>query len=187
MDSLDWEKPFPLARINRADLTAFGFTDEQIATVFTDKVMTEIAANMEESYHMNFGFWEDFRRAITMVLIANPLSHQDVQASGKEQRMMELLTEELRQQLPPLYSQEHVDDPLVVCKFFTPDSNWTWYVMEFDGEDLFFGLVVGFEKELGYFTLSELEEARGPLGLPIERDLHFQPMKLSEVRKEYGQ
>ena len=100
---------------------------------------------------------------------------------------MELLTQELRQQLPLLYSQEHVDDPLIVCKFFTPDSNWTWYVMEFDGEDLFFGLVVGFEKELGYFTLSELEEARGPLGLSIERDIHFTSKRLSEVRKEHKQ
>ena len=100
---------------------------------------------------------------------------------------MELLTKELRQQLPPLYSQEHVDDPLIVCKFFTPDSNWTWFVMEFDGEDLFFGLVVGFEKELGYFTLSELEEARGPLGLSIERDIYFTPKRLSEVRREHKQ
>ena len=33
---------------------------------------------------------------------------------------MELLTEELRQQLPPLYSQEHEDDPMVICKFFHP-------------------------------------------------------------------
>ena len=83
---IDWEKPFPIARINRADLTEFGFTDEQIATVFTDEVMAEIAATMEESYHMNFGFWEDFRRAITVVLIANSLNHQDVQASEKEQQ-----------------------------------------------------------------------------------------------------
>src|SRR6266513_1908850 len=83
--------------------------------------------------------------------------------------------------LPPLYSQEHEEDPLVMCKFFTPDSNWTFYTLEFDGEDLLFGWVVGFEKELGYFRLSELAEARGPFGLPIERDLHFSPTKLSEV------
>ncbi len=100
---------------------------------------------------------------------------------------MELLPKELREQLPPLYSQEHVDDPLAVCKFFTPDSNWTWYAYEFDGQDLFFGLVYGFETEFGYFSLSELEQARGPLGLPIERDLHFTPKKLSEVRKEHEQ
>ena len=93
------------------------------------------------------------------------------------------MTIELREKLPPLYSQEHEEDPLVICTFFTPDSNWTWYALEFDGEDLFFGWVVGFEKEFGYFRLSELGQARGPHGLPIERDIHFLPTRLSEVRK----
>jgi len=35
--------------------------------------------------------------------------------------------------------------------------------------------------ELGYFSLKELEEIRGPLGLPIERDLDFEPKTLSEL------
>ncbi len=35
---------------------------------------------------------------------------------------MELLTSELREMLPPLYSQEYEEDPLVMCKFFTPDA-----------------------------------------------------------------
>ena len=43
---------------------------------------------------------------------------------------MQLLTEELRAQLPKLYSQENIPDPIVHLKFFTPDSNWTWYVTE---------------------------------------------------------
>ena len=97
---------------------------------------------------------------------------------------MELLTEEIRSRLPPLYSCESESDPLIRAKFFTPDSNWTWYAIEFDGEDLFFGLVVGFETELGYFRLSELQDVRGPLGLPIERDLHFSPSPLSHVREQ---
>lgn len=104
---------------------------------------------------------------------------------------MKLLTEKTKATLPDLYSQENTADPLVVLKFFTPDSNWTWYVLEGrqeateDREDdwLFFGLVNGFEEELGYFTLSELEDARGPLNLPIERDLYFRPVPLSKVRK----
>jgi hypothetical protein len=96
---------------------------------------------------------------------------------------MELLTKELRAQLPPLYSQEQEPDLLMLCKFFTPDSTWTWYACEFDGEEVFFGYVVGFEPELGYFLLSELTRARGPLGLPIERDIHFSPMRLSEVKR----
>jgi len=76
---------------------------------------------------------------------------------------MELLTKEIRSRLPPLYSTEAESDPLIVVKFFTPDSNWTWYATEFDGDDLFFGLVIGFETELGYFRLSELQGARDRL------------------------
>ena len=95
---------------------------------------------------------------------------------------MKLLTKELRGKLPPLYSTEKDKDPPAVVKFFTPDSNWTWYATEFDGEDRFFGLVDGFDKELGYFSLSELASARGPLGLPIERDRWFSPKPLSECR-----
>jgi hypothetical protein len=72
-------------------------------------------------------------------------------------------------------------DALAQANFFTPDSNWTWYASEFDGEDIFFGLVSGFEVELGYFSLKEMQEARGPMGLPIERDLHFNPMTLREL------
>lgn len=96
---------------------------------------------------------------------------------------MKLLTKEIRDKLPLLYSQENVKDPMVWVKFFTPDSNWTCYGIEFDGKDIFFGYVVGFEKELGYFSLRELESTKGKMGLPIERDKHFDPMPLSEVKK----
>ena len=100
----------------------------------------------------------------------------------KRGTIIELLPKALREQLPPLYSQEAVTDPLVICKFFTPDAQWTWYALEFDGDDVFFGWVVGLEQELGYFLLSELTRARGPLGLPIERDVHFSPTRLSQVK-----
>ncbi len=96
----------------------------------------------------------------------------------------ELFPEDVRQQLPVLYSTENETDPLMIVKFFTPDSNWTWYASEFDGEEgLFFGWVEGFDQELGYFTLSELEEATGPHGLHIERDIHFEPTRLSEIKR----
>ena len=96
---------------------------------------------------------------------------------------MELLTKELRGKLPPLYAMEGEEDPFVICKFFHPRSSWTWYAIEFDGEDIFFGLVKGHFTELGYFSLSELEEFRDSWGLGVERDLHFKPTRLSEVRK----
>ena len=95
---------------------------------------------------------------------------------------MQLLTNDLRTKLPQLYTAEHENDPQIICKFFTPDSNWTWYAIEFDGADTFFGWVEGFENELGYFSLAELESVRGALGLPVERDLYFEPCPLSQVK-----
>ena len=92
-----------------------------------------------------------------------------------------LLDQASRERLPELYSGEKQGlEVLAPVKFFTPDSNWTWYASEFDEEDTFFGLVSGFEVELGYFSGKELQEMRGPLKLPIERDLHFEPKPLKE-------
>ena len=93
---------------------------------------------------------------------------------------MTLLNEEMKAKIPPLYSQENVKDPFAQIKLFCPWSSWTWYAVEFDGNDLFFGKVIGQETELGYFSLSELENIRGPIGLKIERDIHFKPIPLSQ-------
>ena len=71
----------------------------------------------------------------------------------------------------------------MIVKFFYPDFSWTWYGIEFDGEDTFFGYVAGNFPELGYFSLNELKSNRGKLGLPIERDYYFSPKPLSEIRK----
>ena len=55
------------------------------------------------------------------------------------------------------------------------------YASEFDGEDILIGLVIGLEIELGYFSLAELKSVKGPLGLPIERDLHFESKTLQDL------
>jgi hypothetical protein len=88
---------------------------------------------------------------------------------------VKLLTKELEKRFATVGSQEGKgDDTLIIAKYFTPDSNWTWYATEYDADTLtFFGLVHGFEKEWGYFSLAEMAEAKGPLGLGIERDLYF--------------
>jgi len=97
---------------------------------------------------------------------------------------MKLITKEIQNILPKLYEQDDKGlNAIAYVKFFTPDSNWTWYATEFDGKDIFFGLVDGFVKELGYFSLLELESVRGPLGLKIERDLYFEPTTLEELMK----
>ena len=96
---------------------------------------------------------------------------------------MKLLTQELRRRLPPLYATEQDADPLVQAKFFATWSDWTWYPIEFDGEDTFFGLAVGHVAELGYFSLSELSAGHGPT--QVERELCFSPTPLSEVRLQH--
>jgi hypothetical protein len=99
---------------------------------------------------------------------------------------MMLLTKALRKRLPPLYHSEKRGDPLVVCKFFDPTGSWTWYAIEGeeqeDGDVQFFGLVDGFEPEMGYFSLSELQQFRGRFGLGIERDMYWTPVPLSQVK-----
>ena len=96
--------------------------------------------------------------------------------------MSRLLPEKIAKKLPPLYATEGQGrNALAQVKFFTPDSSWTWYAAEFDGEDIFFGFVIGLEREFGYFSLSELESVRGPLGLLVERDLYFKPTPLSKL------
>jgi hypothetical protein len=100
----------------------------------------------------------------------------------REGYVMALLTDGIRQKLPPLYSQENTVEPVAQVRFFDSFGDWSWYVLEFDGENLFFGLVLGFERELGYFTLAEFEEINREAGFErIQRDLAFQPTKLSLI------
>jgi len=109
-------------------------------------------------------------------------------------RGMKLLPKDIREQLPALYAQEGKGAKAIAyCKFFTPDSGWSWWitegqpVLDEQGREIdfeFFALVQGQEREMGYVYLSELETTRGPLGLPIERDLYWRPQTLAEIAPE---
>jgi hypothetical protein len=100
---------------------------------------------------------------------------------------MELMTQALKKTLPALYSQENNNNPTIQAKYFLPGTNWSWYALEFDGDDLFFGYVVGDFPELGYFRLSELACVKGAFGLPVERDLYFHPVPLHEIMDKVDQ
>lgn len=98
--------------------------------------------------------------------------------------MSRLLDDALRSSLPKLRQQSHCADPIVYVKFFFPASGWTWFVTEGEAETedfLFYGHVIGFECEWGYFTLRELEEVEMS-GLKVERDLFFEPMPFTKCR-----
>jgi hypothetical protein len=95
---------------------------------------------------------------------------------------MLLISKELASQLPALGSTADDPDPMIQCKFFYPDFHWTWYAIEYDGQDVCYGFVDGDFPELGTFSLVELQANRGKLGMPVERDRYFQPCRLSELR-----
>ena len=96
---------------------------------------------------------------------------------------MNLLTKELLKKLPPLgHSIETKEEPQAIVKWFTPDSNFTWYVAEYNPENgMCWGLVDGFAKEFGYFMLDEIKALRGPLKLPVERDWSFDPVNINSL------
>ena len=64
--------------------------------------------------------------------------------------------------------------------FRSPAVGDSW-IKKYDGLDSFIGMEVALKIELGYFSLSELKSVKGPLGLPIERDLHFESKTLKEL------
>ena len=82
-----------------------------------------------------------------------------------------LLTKELKDKLPAPYSTDGQKDAMALAKWFTPDGQWTWYVIEYDRDnEQVFCLVDGFECELGWVSVEEVAAARGPLSLgPLRR------------------
>ena len=98
-----------------------------------------------------------------------------------------LIPKEILDTLPDLYdTTTEGGDPLCQVKLFTPDSNWTWYIIELSKDDgsTCYGYVQGLEDELGYFSLEEIKTIRGSLGLPVERDRFFEPTRLSKLKEE---
>lgn len=100
---------------------------------------------------------------------------------------MKLLTKALAAKIPALYAQDGKgDDAIVYAKFFHCLSGMYWYATEYSPEDrLFFGWVYSQSPELGYFSLDEFEQTRIK-GIPMERDLHFTPCTLREVKRSHG-
>ena len=91
---------------------------------------------------------------------------------------MQLVTPEIRERLIA-NGNSRDSDHVPVVKFFNPIGAATWLVTDMDPDehDHIFGLAdlgMGFP-ELGWISLSELQDYKGPLGIGIERDLYFKP------------
>lgn len=96
----------------------------------------------------------------------------------------------IEQRLPDLRSTASQGaEAIVQTKYFYPMGRYTLFVTEFDGEDTLFGWCLSplepSYDEFGYASLEELAIAL-PHGLPIERDLSWEPKTLGEALKEVG-
>ena len=96
---------------------------------------------------------------------------------------MELILQEAKQQIPKLYETEEQNNPIAYVKLFL--DSWTWYITEMSiDNNICFGYVISpFESELGYFSLEEIKGIKGNLGIVVERDLSFNPTRLSVIKK----
>lgn len=87
-----------------------------------------------------------------------------------------LIPDTLRAQLLANGAAAREGDPIPLLKLFNPVGAGCWLITEMDADgDRLFGLCdldMGFP-ELGYVSLAEITSVRLPLGLTIERDLHF--------------
>src|SRR5574344_2607220 len=97
---------------------------------------------------------------------------------------MSLIPQDIFNKIPNLYETEEQKDKICYVKLFLPNSNWTWYIIEINKQDnnTCFGFVDGFEKELGYFSIRELDNLKGMFGLKVELDRNFKPTKLSKIK-----
>ena len=98
---------------------------------------------------------------------------------------MKLLTKEITEKATKQYSKGSDMEQMVVAKFFDPMGSWRWYLMNLgEDEDYAWGIVDGHAVEMGSFSMRELQSIQLPLGLGIERDMYFEPVKASELWKE---
>jgi hypothetical protein len=121
---------------------------------------------------------------------------------------MELLPEEIKTQIPILYSQTGIDDPMVYVTLFTSIKTFAWFIIEFSHEDndTCFGYIFDHDEgEFGYFSLRGIQEQRPLMSFhtlnaaessiestsidgnvpTVERDQSFIPKRLSAAKAEY--
>jgi hypothetical protein len=80
-------------------------------------------------------------------------------------------------------------DSILQARYFDSLAKWEWYVIEFDGDATFFGLIVTASVAVvGQFTLDELESTvgsgQGAEETSVRLDGQFKVQTLMELAKE---
>ncbi len=96
-------------------------------------------------------------------------------------------TKEQLDKIPKLYETEDIPlkDKVVYLHFFIGGCDW--YVVEYDGEDLFWGYAIlngDFEMaEWGYISFEELKRIKIPPGFEIDCETCWQVKKAIQIEK----
>ena len=95
-------------------------------------------------------------------------------------------TPEELMKLPRLYATENTpaEDTMIYEHFFLGGCDW--YVADYGPDErIFFGYTILNDDldnaEWGYISFDELREVRTHQGIEVDRDLHWEPRKASEV------
>lgn len=103
---------------------------------------------------------------------------------------MELLTPDLEARIPRLGSGEGtpLEQRVIHARLYDPETEWRWYILEYDGRDLCVGLIATRNHALvGQFTLTELESiwgaSPGSQAGAVRRDDRFQPVTVRELAR----
>lgn len=122
--------------------------------------------------------------------MSSPIEHTTGAANWRDirnGRKHKLITRELEKITPPLGGTDRVaelDDLVAPVKLFSLWIGWTWYIIDLDPETgICFGLVEGVETEAGYFELADLASATFGECPAVERDLHWRPTTIGEIRR----
>ena len=103
-------------------------------------------------------------------------------ASGKPAYRYIRATDKLPVETPDI----PFDQIVAKIKLFNPSGAATWWLTSYDPEDeVAYGVAdLGWGPEFGAIYMPELVELRTPpFGLPIERDLYYEPKTVKELLK----
>lgn len=136
----------------------------------------EVIAIMMKQRYLSHQFWEDLKTCTQDVL----------KTKGVSTETYHLLDSDELSRLPMFYEGESVDvQGVAPFKLYMADGDEIWYPVAFDEVDMFMGVIVNDEVEIGTFSLSNLQQKRGRLGLPVGRDPDYVPTTIQKLCEEH--
>jgi len=96
---------------------------------------------------------------------------------------MQLITKELAKKIPLIWKQEALKKE-AICYLHYFYGSRDWYVLEYDWENEFFGIVIWEDIEYWPFYLSEFKDINKRAWYPrIERDMYWNKCEVWQIEK----